>query len=229
MWQRKHLKFRGQMFFLFVFGYGFLRFLLEIIRDDVERGEYGPLLPEHQFVPGALFLMALGFCFGISLGIRDKTMRTVSRVLSFVPAIVAYLALKPATFGSSISVQLSTSQWIALASALIVSYFYAQYWESARRSPKLAMSLGTLDAATPKSSEETASEEEAADDAQEARSEAEERDDTVAEAPAPKRKKKKKGSQAKRASEQTPAPPTPTATPDPKPDPEEAPSEGAKP
>jgi phosphatidylglycerol:prolipoprotein diacylglycerol transferase len=142
MWQRKHLKFRGQIFFLFVFGYGFLRFLLEIIRDDVERGEYGPVLAEHVFVPGCLLLFALAFTFGISLGITNKNARTAARVVSFLPAVVAYVMLKPPSFGQSVNVQLSTSQWIALTTALAVSYFYAQFWQSARKAPAMAMALG---------------------------------------------------------------------------------------
>jgi phosphatidylglycerol:prolipoprotein diacylglycerol transferase len=245
LWQRKNQKFRGQIFFTFAFGYGFLRFLLEIIRDDVERGEYGPMLSEHILVPGSLFLMAVGFSFGISLGIRDKTMRTVARVLSFVPAIVAYLALKPASFGSSISVQLSTSQWIALISALLVSYFYTQYWEAARRSPTLAMSLASLGPAMVDAPEPAGSSERdgAGDDESEseAPSEADEPDVTVAEAPSPKKKKKKKkGSHAKQAAptaaqsaEPSSAEGSPTPSggvpPEPKPDPEKAAAEEAKP
>lgn len=237
LWQRKNQKFRGQIFFTFAFGYGFLRFLLEIIRDDVERGEYGPMLSEHVLVPGALFLMAIGFSFGISLGIRDKTMRTVARILSFVPAIVAYLALKPPSFGSSVAVQLSTSQWIAVLSALLVSYFYSQSWEAARRSPALAMSLATLGPAmmeNPKSNAEP-KDDDASDDAREAPSEADEPDATVAEAPAPK-KKKKKGARSKKAAasgdldraepgEAAPAGVPPEA----KPEPEKVPAEEAKP
>jgi len=38
--------------------------------------------------------------------------------------------------------QLSTSQLIGLSSALAVSYFYARFWDEARKTPKLAMSLG---------------------------------------------------------------------------------------
>ena len=142
IWQRKYLKFRGQVFFLFVFGYGFLRFLLEIIRDDVERGEYGPVMAEHILIPGCLLLLAIGFVFGISLGIANKNARTVARVVAFVPPIAAYAMLRPPSFGQSVNIQLSTSQWIALATALLVSYFYATYWQSARRAPVLAMALG---------------------------------------------------------------------------------------
>lgn len=179
MWQRKHIKFRGQVFFLFVFGYGFLRFVLEIIRDDVERGEYGPILAEHVLVPGCLFLLAIGFVFGISLGITNKNARTAARIVAFIPPIAAYIALKPASFGQSANVQLSTSQWIALTTALLVSYFYAQLWQSARKAPAMAMALG--EGATLEAEEER--EKEIADE-----------DDERAEATedAPKKKKKKK-------------------------------------
>jgi phosphatidylglycerol:prolipoprotein diacylglycerol transferase len=190
LWQRKNQKFRGQIFFTFAFGYGFLRFLLEIIRDDVERGEYGPMLAEHILVPGALFLMAIGFCVGISLGIRDATMRTVARVLSFVPAVVAYLALKPPSFGSSVTVQLSTSQWIGFLTALTVSYFYAQYWAAARKSPALAMGLASLGPGAIGESDEE-EEEEPASGADEGEEPLEHDAATAAEAPVPKRKRRK--------------------------------------
>jgi phosphatidylglycerol:prolipoprotein diacylglycerol transferase len=191
------------------------------------------MMGEHVLVPGALFLMAMGFCFGIALGIRDKTMRTVARVLSFVPAIIAYLALKPPSFGNSVSVQLSTSQWIALSSALIVSYFYAQYWEAARRNPTIAMNLASLGPAMEVRPETKG----AAETGEEEPSEADEPDITVAAAPEPKRKKKK-GSRAKRAeveaaqageTESEGATSDPPVAPEAKPEPDPASAEEAKP
>jgi len=142
LWQRRYTRFRGQVFFLFVFGYGFLRFLLEMWRDDVERGSYGPTLDKHVYIPLCLFLMAIGFVFGIA----NKRARTVARVLAFAPPVVAYILLKPASFAQTLPYQLSTSQLIGLLSALAVSYFYARFWEEARKNPTLSMSLG--DAAT---------------------------------------------------------------------------------
>jgi phosphatidylglycerol:prolipoprotein diacylglycerol transferase len=162
--------------------------------------------------------MSIGFCFGISLGIRDRTMRTLARALSFVPPLVAYLALKPPTFGSSVSVMLSTSQWIALISALLVSYFYAQYWAAAQQSPALAMSLGLPGSLPPPSRE---AEEEDADD-EEDREPAEARDvgKTAAEAPISKRKKQE--ARGRKAA----VPPEASVQP---PEADEAPIEEAKP
>jgi phosphatidylglycerol:prolipoprotein diacylglycerol transferase len=144
LWQRKNQKFRGQIFFSFVFGYGVLRFILEILRDDTERGEYGPVMSEHVLVPGALLLMAIAFIFGMALGIRNEKLRTVARVLALVPPVAAYILLKPQTFAASVATQLSTSQWIAFLTALLVAYFYAKLWDQARKSPKLAMGPGSL-------------------------------------------------------------------------------------
>ena len=143
LWQRQHQKFRGQIFFLFAFAYGYLRFLIEMLRDDSERGEFGTF-PLHLFVPGALAIMALAFVFGISLGITNLRTRMVARVLAFVPPVVAYVMLAPAKFGEVTQAHPSTSQWIGLLSGLVCAYFYAQAWEVARKAPKAAMSLESL-------------------------------------------------------------------------------------
>jgi phosphatidylglycerol:prolipoprotein diacylglycerol transferase len=142
LWQRKYVRFRGQVFFLFVFAYGFLRFVLELWRDDVERGSYGPTFDAHVYIPFCLLLMALGFAFGISLGIANRRARTVARALAFVPPVVAFAILEPATFAQTVPYQLSTSQLIGLTSALVVSYFYLRFWEQSRKNPALAMSIG---------------------------------------------------------------------------------------
>jgi phosphatidylglycerol:prolipoprotein diacylglycerol transferase len=142
LWQRKNIRFRGQLFFLFTFVYGFLRFTLELWRDDTERGSYGPTLNAHLYVPACLFLMALGFTFGISLGVRNAIVRTALRVAVFIPAIVAFLLLRPGSFGETTPYQLSTSQGVALLSTLAVSFFYARLWRESIKTPNLAMSLG---------------------------------------------------------------------------------------
>ncbi len=144
LWQRKHQRFRGQIFFLFAFGYGYLRFLIETLRDDSERGEFGPLMGEHWLISGSMLVMSIAFVFGISLGITNPKIRNVARVLAFIPPIAAFIILRPASFAKQQGTQLSTSQWIGLFSAILCAYFYARFWEMARKSPKLAMGLESL-------------------------------------------------------------------------------------
>jgi phosphatidylglycerol:prolipoprotein diacylglycerol transferase len=170
LWQRRYTRFRGQVFFLFVFGYGFLRFVLELWRDDVERGSYGPTLDAHIYVPLCLLIMGLAFVFGISLGIANSRARTVARVIAFVPPVVAYFAMKPISYGQAVAYQLSTSQLIGLLSAVAVAYFYARFWEQARKNPTLAMSIGdmaTIRQLKGEAAEDDAEEDEEEDDAEE--------------------------------------------------------------
>ena len=159
LWHRKHQKFRGQIFFTFVFSYGFLRFLLELWRDDEERGSVPPQMDRYLLISGGLLLFAVAFIFGVSLGIPNKRVRSVARALSVVPAIVAFFALKPAQFESD-PYMFSTSQFVGLLSALVVSYFYAKLWEQARKNPEQAMSLGVETKASKKKDVEAEEDEE---------------------------------------------------------------------
>jgi phosphatidylglycerol:prolipoprotein diacylglycerol transferase len=139
---RKHQKFRGQVFMVFTFGYGVLRFLLEIIRDDIERGEYGPTLAEHLILPGSLALFALAYSFGMAQSVKDPIMRRMTQAISFIPAIVAYLVLKPESFADQNLVKLSTSQWVGLLTGVAAAIAYGIYWKAAEAHPTSAMSLG---------------------------------------------------------------------------------------
>jgi phosphatidylglycerol:prolipoprotein diacylglycerol transferase len=160
LWQRRYIRFRGQVFFLFVFAYGFCRFVLELWRDDVERGSYGPTLDVHIYVPLCLLLLSVGFVFGISLGIENERARNIARMIAFAPPVIAYFALSPASFAQTVPYQLSTSQLIGLISALTVSYFYAKFWTDAGLHPALAMSLGDVAAIRELKGEEADAEEE---------------------------------------------------------------------
>jgi phosphatidylglycerol:prolipoprotein diacylglycerol transferase len=207
LWQRKHQKFRGQIFFLFAFAYGYLRFLIEMLRDDSERGEFGTF-PLHLFVSGSLFVMALAFVFGISLGITNLRTRMVARVLAFVPPVVAYVYLAPAKFGDVTQAHPSTSQWIGLLSALVVAYFYARAWEIARKSPKAAMSvesLGDIKPAIDEAPRRRRDEDEDEDDDAAERGDDEVAAEAEAEARPKKKKGKKKGLRAPAAKAEEPA------------------------
>ena len=197
--QRRHQKFRGQIFFLFVFGYGFARFLLETIRDDVERGSYGPVMSEHVLVPLALLLFGLAFIFGIALGIEDPRMRTVARVLALVPPVIAYAMLKPASFGGSVAMQLSTSQLIALTTAALVSLYYARMWQEAALRPQVAMSLGLPAEHAPTRKPPSVKEREAEEEDEDG-----ERGDVRTEVAAPVGKRKARESQEKTEEMRTP-------------------------
>jgi phosphatidylglycerol:prolipoprotein diacylglycerol transferase len=209
LWQRKTQRFRGQIFFLFAFGYGYLRFLIEAVRDDSERGEFGPMMGEHWLISGSLLVMSIAFVFGISLGIANPKIRNVSRIIAFIPPIAAFIVLRPASFGKQQAVQLSTSQWIGMASAVVCAYFYAKFWEEARKSPKLAMGLESLgdikateDDLAPRRKKHDDDEDDDHDhdddemDEPEARADSEE--ETAPEAPVAKKPKKKKGLKKKK-------------------------------
>lgn len=145
LWMRKRQVFRGQIFFTFTFAYGALRFLLELLRDDPERGDVGPTMGEHWLIAGSLLLFAVAFAYGPALSIKKTNVRTAARVGAFVPALVAYGTMRPATFGAIELARLSTSQFIGLASALAVGFFWARFWLGAQREPVGAMSLGTFE------------------------------------------------------------------------------------
>jgi phosphatidylglycerol---prolipoprotein diacylglyceryl transferase len=141
LWHLRHQKFRGQIFYTFVFAYGFLRFILELWRDDDQRGSLPFHTDRYLLVGGGLLAMGAAFTLGISKAIPDQRIRLGARIASFVPGVVAIFTLKTAQYVVD-DYSYSTSQFIGLVSALIACFFYAQAWEEARRAPKLAMALG---------------------------------------------------------------------------------------
>ena len=145
MFQRKHQAFRGQVFLLFTFAYGVLRYGLEIIRDDAERGNYGPSWPEHVMVPGGLFVLGLGYTVFVSRAVGNKAVRTVTQALALVPGVALYFVMKPASFAGESLVKLSTSQWVALLTGTAAAIAYGMFWNSASAHPTRAMALDLTD------------------------------------------------------------------------------------
>lgn len=181
---RRKQKFRGQIFFLFAFAYGVCRYLLEVLRDDAERGSIPPALPEHVLIPLGLAVLALGYVIGFSKAIQNVVVQRVTQVAAFIPAIAMYLALKPETFAQASTVQYSTSQFIAITSGFAASVAFAVFYKAALMHPKQAMALGVP---APAGAPPEAAADAVADE-----------DDDEEERPAPKpvakTKKKKKGS-----------------------------------
>jgi phosphatidylglycerol---prolipoprotein diacylglyceryl transferase len=142
MFQRRHQRFRGQVFLLFTFVYGFLRYLLEIIRDDAERGEYGPMLSEHVLVPGGLLFFGLAYILFVARAIPQPALRVVTQAVALVPAAAMFVALRPANFVEANLVRLSTSQWVALLTGVAAAVAYGAFWNMAKAHPEQAMALG---------------------------------------------------------------------------------------
>ena len=142
LWYRKRLRFRGELFCIFVFAYGYLRFLLEVVRDDPERGDLGPALQDYLLVPGCLALFGVAFWYGISRMIKSKVARSIAGIgLVVLPALLFYLLLHQ-PYSRATPHALSTSQAIGLVSALACAGYFAYMWEEAKRRPKLALALG---------------------------------------------------------------------------------------
>lgn len=164
---RRRLRFRGEAFLALTFGYGFLRFLIEILRDDIERGEFGPFLGMHVVIPAALFLFAAGFAYGPSREIENQKVRRIAQLLSIVPGVVVYFALRPESFALPTPFQLSTSQWIGLITAVAAALAWGTLRDAALAHPEAAMALGP--GAVVSDDEEEGSEEEAEEEEEPAR------------------------------------------------------------
>jgi phosphatidylglycerol:prolipoprotein diacylglycerol transferase len=122
----KARRFTGESFFAFTFGYGYLRFWLELWRDDNERGNFGPALPEQLLVPALLLLFAVSFAFGPAQSIARLWPRRLAIAFGVLLAAVAYLLLRPPPSVPSNVVALTTSQWISLLTALLVAFAWHQ-------------------------------------------------------------------------------------------------------
>jgi phosphatidylglycerol:prolipoprotein diacylglycerol transferase len=134
--------FRGELFVVFTFGYGVLRFLLEIVRDDAERGTYGPHFSPHVVYPLALMALALSFVFGLSHIFTEKT-RVLARSVAILVPVGVFLLMKPANKYAVVEmIQLSTSQWIALLTGMAAAVWYRRGWDLAVHDPEKATDLG---------------------------------------------------------------------------------------
>lgn len=196
---RKRQKFRGQIFLLFTFSYGVCRFLLEVLRDDAERGSLPPALPEHILYPLGLLLLAVGYFIGFSKMIENPTVQRATQVIAFIPPVLLYIALKPESFATGTIAQFSTSQAVAITTGFAASLAFAAYYKAALAHPESAMALNLPSEAGTSDEEQS---DEAAEDGEE---------DDEAEDERPKAKKsvkkssvKKKKAKAKKAAEPPP-------------------------
>ena len=128
----KRRRFSGESFFAFTFGYGYLRFWLELWRDDNERGSFGPALPEQLLLPALLLIFAAAFAYGPAQSVLRAWLRRSAVACAVLLAFAAYWALRPPLPAASVRVSLSTSQWISLLTALAVAFA----WHRKEAGPK---------------------------------------------------------------------------------------------
>lgn len=150
-WVRKDIKtreaekkpfFRGELFLVFTFSYAVLRFLLEMVRDDSERGYFGPYVEPHIVYPVALMLIALSFVFGLSHMFQESK-RILARSVALLLPLALFLLLKPANkFELVERVRMSTSQWIAIFTGIAASLYYRRAALHAELDPASATDLG---------------------------------------------------------------------------------------
>lgn len=116
VWHRR--RFAGQVLLTFGFGYGLFRFLVELCRDDAERGAFGPEVARHLAVSFGLLAFGAAFAFGPGRSIRPRYARVLGWAVGPVAALFAYWALRPAPFAAPALEPLSTSQWVALVTGI---------------------------------------------------------------------------------------------------------------
>jgi phosphatidylglycerol---prolipoprotein diacylglyceryl transferase len=154
---RSTQRFRGQIFLWFTFLYGAARFSLELVRDDAERGSIPPALPAHVLISGSYFAFAFAYAFGIAPTLRNRSLRAASQALAFVPAVFAYLELRPGEFAAAPPILLSTSQFVGLLSGVAAATFFGLLYRIALENPRLAMTLPDFSHLESESDQPTAS------------------------------------------------------------------------
>lgn len=124
LFMRKQKALQGRTFALLMFAYGVARYVIEFVRDDPDHQTFGPAFAFHVMLACGLGLFALGFVLGIARGIADPKLQLGARIGAFVPALIAFLAFRPAAFAATPDVKLSISQWLALATGLYAAYYF---------------------------------------------------------------------------------------------------------
>ena len=116
LWLGPRRRFAGQLLLCFAFGYGVLRFWLELLRDDPERGAFGPFLPVAWLSVLALLGFGVAYCLGPARLARSREQRWIGLLVWPLLALGCWLWLGKSSLPSA---QLSTSQWLALGSVVL--------------------------------------------------------------------------------------------------------------
>jgi phosphatidylglycerol:prolipoprotein diacylglycerol transferase len=136
-WQR----FRGQIFLQLVLAYGACRFGLEVLRDDAERGSVPPALPEHLLVAAGFAALGGAAAIWVAPIVADLTVRRIVQAAALLPALVAFVLLRPSASFQTARVELSVSQLFALATGIGAAYAFSRLHRAALAHPEAAMAL----------------------------------------------------------------------------------------
>jgi phosphatidylglycerol:prolipoprotein diacylglycerol transferase len=115
---RARARFHGQVFLTLALGYGALRFWIEALRDDAERGLLGPRLAAHWLVLAGLLLIGAACALGPARSVGSPRRRRALQIAVLLPGLFAALALRPASGERALQVEPSISLWLALATAV---------------------------------------------------------------------------------------------------------------
>lgn len=118
VWLRSRLRAPGALFGVFVLGYGWIRFSLELVRGDTERGQLGPLLEGRLLLALGWLILGLLVGYGPASAVGNPRARAALRLAALLPG----LSLLAARVGQGAwdAFRPSSTQWIALASASAV-------------------------------------------------------------------------------------------------------------
>jgi phosphatidylglycerol:prolipoprotein diacylglycerol transferase len=128
-------RFRGEVFLAFVAGYGALRFLLETVRDDPERGFYGPLGPPAFLWSLGFLVLAGSFIAGASRAIAPMSARALSRIAAVAVTLGLYFVLRTTHRADT---AFSTSQWIAMLTSVAAATAWRWFESAGKKSPSNA-------------------------------------------------------------------------------------------
>jgi phosphatidylglycerol:prolipoprotein diacylglycerol transferase len=138
---RQRQRFRGEVFLAFAYGYGLLRFGIDAVRGDPQRGLFGPHLAAHHIYPIGALLLAAGFVLGPARSITAPRLRRSLQAASVAPAVAVFAWLRPGPFALGTPVQLSASQALGICCAIVAAVIWGVLAKAAEARPEAAMQI----------------------------------------------------------------------------------------
>jgi phosphatidylglycerol---prolipoprotein diacylglyceryl transferase len=138
IWRRR--RFPGQVLLSVGFAYAVFRFLVDLCRDDAERGTLGPEFARHVAVPLGLLALGAAFAVGPARSIRGRVARVCVSTTGPVAALGVYVLVRPQAFAAPGVEPFSTSQWAALLTGIAAALAWRPLERSGTRTAELEAS-----------------------------------------------------------------------------------------